>query len=232
MAGVPDEDVNRAIAKTRILRLPKQVLTTFGTTNFHYYVLTTPTYLSSEEDGEETAVREGRVIAERPRIITPYYLSCTEGFSSSARRYLDIMVEKYGPNAPGLFYSYRNEPKGLSVVSKNLELVAQEIGAEADSRGDLLTAIIGGEDELWDVSLLKFIFEMTRRSLPFNSGDFISRGLLNIDSSGLPLDARIRLEELFTMARQGEIEPGELKEELDRWGVFAEYEDRFFSLFR
>jgi hypothetical protein len=56
--------------------------------------------------------------------------------------------------------------------------------------------------------------------------------LLNVDSSGVPGDARRRFEELFRLAERGEIEPRLLKEELDRWGVFAEYEDRFLALFK
>jgi hypothetical protein len=59
-----------------------------------------------------------------------------------------------------------------------------------------------------------------------------SKGLLDIDSSGVPAEARVRIEELFKLASKGEIEPGELKEELDRWGLFEEYEDRFFTFFK
>ena len=32
--------------------------------------------------------------------------------------------------------------------------------------------------------------------------------------------------------RRHELEPNELKKELDRWGLFEEYEDRFFTLFK
>jgi hypothetical protein len=57
------------------------------------------------------------------------------------------------------------------------------------------------------------------------------RGLLNIDPSGLPSDARIHIEKLFHLVEKGEMEPADLKTELDRWNVFEEYQDRFFSLF-
>ncbi len=57
------------------------------------------------------------------------------------------------------------------------------------------------------------------------------RGLLNMDSSGLPLDARMRIEDMFRQVSRGECEPGTLKEELDRWRVFDEYQDRFLALF-
>jgi hypothetical protein len=53
-----------------------------------------------------------------------------------------------------------------------------------------------------------------------------------VDSSGVPADARVRIEELFRKVITGQIEPSELKEELDRWNLFEEYEDRFFTLFK
>ena len=59
-----------------------------------------------------------------------------------------------------------------------------------------------------------------------------ARGLLDVDSSGVPRDARVRIEELFRMVKRGEREPYELKNELDRWSLFVEYEDRFLAIFR
>jgi uncharacterized protein len=45
-------------------------------------------------------------------------------------------------------------------------------------------------------------------------------------------DSQRRVEELFTQARADRSKAFELKRELDRLGVFAEYEDRFLDLFR
>ena len=59
-----------------------------------------------------------------------------------------------------------------------------------------------------------------------------TRGLLDVDTRGIPVDARVRIEELFRKVSRGEIEPGKLKEEIDRWGLFDEYEDRFFNIFK
>ena len=58
-----------------------------------------------------------------------------------------------------------------------------------------------------------------------------SRGLLNIDSGGIPIDARVRIDELFRKVSRGELDPSDLKEELDHWGLFEDYEDRFFNIF-
>ena len=37
---------------------------------------------------------------------------------------------------------------------------------------------------------------------------------------------------LFAGVALGDVNPTELKHELDRWGVFKEYEDRFLDMFR
>ena len=228
---VDDDRIKYTIEHTEILRLPKQTLATFGTTNIYYYLVTEPAYPELVRDTTETVVREGRVIAEKPRIVTPYYLSRLEGFSPDARRYFDILFRAHGPDTPGLFYTYKNEPKELNIVSDSLPSVVDKLNAEIDKRGDPLTSIIRGEDELWDVSLLKFIYEMTRSSLPNNLTQMGTRGLLDIDSRGVPTDARVRIEELFRRVSQGEVEPRELKDELNRWNLFDEYEDRFFAIF-
>jgi len=229
---IDDDRIKYAVKHTEILRTPKQSLATFGTTNIYYYLVTEPAYSELVKNVTETVVREGRVIAERPRIVTPYYLSRLEGFSSEARGYFEALIRTHGPDAPGLFYTYKNEPKELTIVSDNLLSVVNKLNEEIDKRGDPLTSIIRGEDELWDVSLMKFIYEMTRSSLRNNLLQMGSRGLLDIDASGIPIDARVRIDELFRKVSKGEREPHELKAELDRWSLFEAYEDRFFNLFK
>jgi hypothetical protein len=227
-----DERIEQAAIHTEILRAPKQSLSTFGTTNIHYYLLTEPAYSEVAGGSDETVVREGRVIAERPRIVTPYYLSQLEGFSWEARRYLDALVKAYGHDAPGLFYTYRNEPKGLNIVADHWRAVLARLNADIDRRGEPLTAVIRGEDALWDVSVLKFIYEVARTSFPRNLSQMGARGLLEMDAHGVPMDARLRIEEMFRQALKGDFDPAELKKELDRWNLFADYQDRFFAIFR
>ena len=229
---IDDQKMREAVGHTEILRVPKQSLTTFGTTNIYYYLVTEPAYAELMPNTKETVVREGRVIAEKPRIVTPYYLSSLEGFSDDAHRYFDHLIQTYGQNVPGLLYAYRNEPKEMNIVSDNLLAVVAKLNEGIDKRGDPLTTIIKGMDEMWDVALIKFIFEMTQRSVGDNARQMSARGLMTMDAKGIPADARARIEGLFIQAAAGDIEPGSLKDELDRWNIFPEYEDRFLSLFR
>ncbi len=227
-----DDRIRFAITNTEILRLPKQSLATFGTTNIHYYLVTEPVYSEFVKQIAETVIREGRVITEKPRIVTPYYLSRLEGFSPEAKKYFDMLFSTYGADAPGLFYTYRNEPKELTIVSNDLPSVVNKLNAEIDKAGDPLASIIKGEDQLWDISLLKFIYELTRSSLRNNITQMKNRGLLDIDSRGIPVDVRVRIEELFSKVLKDEAEPQELRDELYRWDLFEEYQDRFLAIFR
>ncbi|MFC1963186.1 hypothetical protein ACFLVL_00985 [Chloroflexota bacterium] len=230
-----DEKIKYAIKHTEVLRSPKQTLSAFGATNIYYYLVTEPSYIELvEEDREtkETVVREGRVIAERPRVVTPSYLINIDGFSEPARRYMEMAIREHGPHTPGLFYSYKNEPGELTIASSDLHSVVHKLIEKLDKEESSLTTIIRGVDDLWDVSLLKFIFEMTRSSLGSNIFEMGRKGLLDIDQGGVPRDARMAIEQLFDQVMRGDLDPSDLKLELDRWCLFAEYEDRFLRLFK
>jgi hypothetical protein len=227
-----DDRIEYAARHTEILRHPRQHLATFGITNIYYYLVTEPAYAEMVSDTNETVIREGRVIADRPKIVTPYYLSRLEGFSFDARKYFEMLIRMHGADAPGLFYTYKNEPKGLNIVSEKWSAVVERLNDEIDRKGDPLASIIKGQDDLWDVSLLKFIYEITSRSLPSNISQLGSRGLLGMSHGGIPVGARQRIEELFGQVARGEGTAYELEQELNRWGVFEEYQDRFFSLVR
>ena len=227
------ERIRRAVGQTQIIRPPEQLLATFGQTNIHYYLLTEPVYAELEPAAApETVLREGRVIAERPRLVTPLYMKKLEGFGADAERYFEMMMQRHGPNAPGLLYTYKNEPKDLSILSDSLPVVADRINTEINNRGEKTATIIRGLDEMWDVSLFKFIYELTERSIGQNVSELKRHGLLGVDDRGLPVEARMRIEQMFWDAGRGELDPGALKAELDRWGLFDEYQDRFLDLFR
>ncbi|MBI2858301.1 MAG: hypothetical protein HYX90_04415 [Chloroflexi bacterium] len=79
---------------------------------------------------------------------------------------------------------------------------------------------------------MKLVHDVARNSLQKNVSDFFSRGLLKLDNRGVPQDARSIIEDLFARVGRGDCQPADLKAELDGWGLFEEYQDRFFRLFR
>jgi len=219
-----DERIQYAIEHTEVVRSPQQSLATFGTTNIYYYLVT-------ELAEWVNVVREGRVIAARPKIVTPSYLINLEGFSLQARRFIEMMAER-DPHEPGIVYTYKNEPGEMNVVSESVGAIVDKINRQIDSQRDPLTAIIKGIEELWDVSLLKFTYELTRSSVSSNVAELERSGLLYIDAAGVPRDARNHIEELFEKTKRDPFWATELVAELRRWSLFYEYQDRFLSLFR
>ena len=223
-----------AIASTRVVRPPQQGLATFGSTSVRYYLVTDPSYrsLDAPQDGhEESVVREGVVRAERPRVVTPYYLLRHEGFGDNAGRYLQRLAEEIGPDHPGLMYHYKNEGAETAVVSGTVEEVTRRIVERLDKEHKPLEAVITGSDDLWDLSLMKFIYEFTTRSAQANVSEMRANGLLRTEG-GVPMDARLGIERMLEEARRGQRDPRDVHREIERWGLFDEYQDRFFALFR
>ena len=228
-----EKDLIKAVQKTRVARKPLQHLATFGTTIINYYVITEPIYSDIDELKKETVVRTGRVNSGKPEIVTPTYALNLKGFSSEAYKYLEFISNKFGVNSPGVLYQYKNEPGKINILNGSVEEVSNNIIKELNTKKDKLTAVIVGVDELWDVSLLKFIHDFTSESLVSNVNEFNSMGLLQPQGQfgGVPKAAVQRIEILFNQVEFG-ADPEILKKELDRWGLFDHYEERFLNLFK
>ncbi len=219
-----DDRIKHALEHTELIRAPQQTLATFGSSVVDYYVVT-------ELVGNVSVVRDGKVIAEKPRIVTPAYLTNVEGFSEQAKRYIAMMARER-PYESGIFYRYKNEPKGMNVVSEPIGQVVSNLRSRIEEEHNPLSTIIRGVEELWDVSLLMFIYELTTKSVHTNVAEFSNRGFLDMDASGVPQGARDYIEELFEQVGRDHSRAPELAVELNRWGLFPEYQDRFFGLFR
>jgi hypothetical protein len=167
-----------------------------------------------------------------------------EGFSSEARKAFETLASQY-PDLAGILYKFKvnKELDEMNFVSGPLLTVAENINNEIDKKGDSLCAVIKGTTGLWDVSLSKFILDMMVRSVhSAQIPDFKRRGFVGVnqigqaiiakDGHGIPVAAREEIERLFKLVKNGELEPVKLKEELDNWGLFEQYQDRFFGLFK
>jgi len=219
-----DEKIKHALQQTELIRAPRRELDTFGSSIIDYYVVT-------ELVGNLSVVRNGKVFAEKPKIVTPAYLVNVEGFSEQAKKYISMMARER-PYESGIFYRYKNEPGGMNVISEPIKQVIDNLSSQIEEQHNPLSTIIKGVEELWDVSLLMFIYELTNKSVRTNMDEFNRRGFLDIDASGVPEGARDYIEELFERASRNLSRAPELVVELNRWGIFPEYQDRFFALFR
>ena len=223
----------KAIEQTWVVRFPKQQLATFGATNIAYYVVTEPIYQEMDAIKQEGVVRTGRVISERPAVVTPTYALSLQGFSPEAYEYLRDEAMRSGPHSPGILYQFRNEAGKMDIVGGVPREIAHKIRDDLNRKKEDMSVVMVGVDELWDVALLKFIYELTSSSLAGNVQDFQSKGLLEAQPrfGGLPGAAVQQIDRLFREVEKGG-DPDSLKQELDRWGAFQIYEDRFLNLFR
>ena len=229
-----ERDWIKALERTWIVRFPKQRLATFGSTNVSYYVVTDPIYQEPDASKQEGVVRTGKVIAERPAVVTPEYALHLQGFSDEAYEYLNFLAQEYGAKSPGDLYQYRNEADKMEIVSGAPAEIARRIGADLERREEDLSVVMVGVDEFWDIALLKFIYEYTSSSIGHNVQEFQSRGLLTPQPAygGVPAAATNQIEKMFREVEHGSGNPEILKGELDRWGLFDHFEDRFLRLFR
>jgi len=241
-----EEKIKRVIEHTKIIKQPGKLLASFDSTTIHYYMLTVPMYLTFEgrSDQSETVIREGRITWQKPKVITPSYMLKVEGFSGEARKAFEMLASEDGDLAM-ILYGLRlsKDFEKMDIVSNSLDSVAKKISDDIEKRKDPYSAVIKGVDEFWDVSLSKFIQEIVSSSA-FNSQlpDLVGNSTVSMgsggvpvvtrDSTGVPLVAKKEIEILFKLFEKGEIEPLELKQELDRWEMFEQYQDRFFRYFR
>jgi len=239
-----DEQIKYAFEYTKILRRPKQLISTFGTSIIHFYVLTEPVYSEFTKGKKETVVREGKLSWYQPKLFIPNYMFQIEGFSKEAKKAFEGLANEY-PDLAGILYKFKvnKELDEMNFVSDSLLNVAQKINQQIEKKKDSLSAIIKGAAGLWDVSLLKFILDMMARSAYLSQiPDFTKKGFLgfneegqtviNKDKYGIPVIAREEIEELFILAENGKVAPVKLKEALDKWGLFPQFQDRFFRLFK
>lgn len=219
----------KVLMDTMVVKLPRQSLASFGTTVVTYNMVTRPLYeaLDGDKRKEESVLRRGTVKAERPQIVTPGYLSRTRGFGEEAEEFMRELVRRGQADDPGILYTYTNELIQTEIVASRPEEVTERISKEIDLHSRPLEAVILGVDELWDVSLMKFIFDLTNQAAATNTRDFTNTGRLAFND-GVPMDARIRIEEMFTEVQNGNVEPATLHQELEAWQLFDEYQDRFF----
>ena len=118
-----------------------------------------------------------------------------------------------------------------NIASGDVKQVAYRLKGWLDREERGMEAVIQGIDELWDVSLMKFIYDLTSASLSANLKEIHNQGLFDVER-GIPRAARERIEGLLAEARQGNVDPAAVHQEIERWGAFDEYQDKFLAIFK
>ena len=171
-----DDDIQYALEMTRVLHEPDRRIDTFGSTKFEFRLVT-----ELMDSVNKTRVRNGRIEAEKPILLTPDHLSdvAFDGFGEDAHEFLE-WVRRQGADLSFLQYGFRFAKSEVteSTVNEPLPDVCERVLDEARKSGNPLTAVIHGVDDTWEICLLKFTFEMIQKSHGINIFDFKRRGFL------------------------------------------------------
>ncbi|MEY3395271.1 MAG: hypothetical protein RL346_1507 [Verrucomicrobiota bacterium] len=174
------DDIQYAMEATRVLHEPDHRIQTFGETRFEFQLLSEP----MDQIGA-VRIRTGEVEAMKPRILRPdaYREIELEGFDQHARRRFDALVEKLkaqGRDLAFLQYGFRFRRGAVNeeLIHDSIEAVRDRVMEDIRRTGDPRRAIIEGVDDTWEISVLKFAFEMILRSHEINTFDLRRRGLI------------------------------------------------------
>ncbi|MCQ2393322.1 MAG: hypothetical protein MJ249_03455 [Kiritimatiellae bacterium] len=218
-----------AVHHTKVVRGPSRALETFGETRINYRHLA-----ELPDDPGKIRVREGRLEAHKPAIITPeaYMQDMMEGFGEQAHQYLEFLKE-HEDSVRILQYGYRLSQEAFSeqVVTDSMEAVTARVVADVVEKNDAFAAVIQGVDDPWDVSLVHFFWLQVNASAPFNVRDLEAarrREALDL----VPDVVRTEVEAAFARAEADPRLVQQLGALLQKRGVFEQYEDRFFKLVR
>ena len=173
------DDFQYAVENTRVLLAPQRRIETFGSTRFHYHLLT-----ESMDRADEVRVRAGTIHAERPTLLTPEHHArlLLENFGDKAEEFAEWLRQpgRTLPTALKYGFQFRRAAERETVVRESFESVSNRVCAEVGEKqdDDPLSAVIQGVEDAWQVCLLKFTMDLVQGSAPGNLGDLRGRGLL------------------------------------------------------
>ena len=174
------DDIQYALETTKVLREPDRRIDTFGETRFEFQLIS-----ELMDRTNEVRIRTGEVEAMRPRIIRPsaYNEVELEGFDPSARARFDKLVDKFkseGKDLSFLQYGFQLKRGQVheEIVKDSMDAVRERVLEDIRRTGNPALAIIEGVDNAWEISILKFSFEMILRSHEINAFDCKRRGLI------------------------------------------------------
>ena len=224
----PDE-LWYAAKTTRVVYAPPKMLETFGETVVRYYMLS-----ELLDEVGTVRIRQGHVMAQRPRVITPRFFmnQALVNFGEEAKTYLESFLSSQ-ENLRIIEYGlqFRKEDHSQETVQGNIDDIAEQVANDARKLTTDIAGVVIGVDDHWEVSLLQFASDLVKRSMPHNAKQMAGRGLLDL-SSGTPNAVRVEIESDFRQAGTDLDRLRALGEKLRSYGLFAEYEDRFFALYR
>ena len=216
-----------AVNNTDIVMGPSRALETFGTTRVNYHLIA-----ELDDDPHKIRIREGRLEANRPAIITPeaYMNDSLEGFGEEARKYFEFLKE-HEDSIRILQYGYclKQEAFTEQIVTDTISAVLDRVEEEVRKAGDPFSAVIKGVDNPWDVCLVKFFWMHVNNSAPVNIRELEKARTMAMNDS-ISFGEKNEVERAFARAERDPSLVRDLGHFLKARGVFEKYQDRFFKL--
>ena len=175
MSSNPDFDRWYAAKSARFLLEPSHRLETFGATLVNYHLIS-----ELDDHPGKVRVREGRLEAHQPLVITPDFSPLeTEGLGDEARAYLDFLRETE-KNLRILQYGYHLKSDNFSeqIITDRLSVVTERVKDEVIASNDKFAAVVQCVDEPWDVALVELWLREVNRSAGGNIKELQQNGKL------------------------------------------------------
>ena len=174
MSSNPDFDRWYAARRTKILVAPTHRLETFGNTLVNYHLVS-----ELDDHPGKIRVREGRLEAHQPLVLTPSALIETSGLSDDASAYLEWLRENE-ENLRILRYGYclRSDNFSEQILTGSLAVVTERVKAEVVASRDEFAAVLQGVDSPWDVALIELWRHEVGRSAGHNIRELKEKGRL------------------------------------------------------
>ena len=175
MSSNPDFDRWYAAKNARFLVEPSHRLETFGNTLVNYHLIS-----ELDDHPGKIRVREGRLEAHQPLVITPHFAEVEmDGFGDAAREYMEFLRQNE-KNLRILHYGYHLKSDNFSeqIVTDRLSVVTERVKSEVLASGDKFAAVIQGVDEPWDVALVELWLREINRSARGNIDELQKNGKL------------------------------------------------------
>src|SRR6266480_3918641 len=156
------DDFDYAIENTQVILAPERQIATFGTTSFHFYLIS-----ELMDRVDQVRVRNGKIHAERPQILTPEHFSrlLLEGFGDKAQRYVNQLRE-YARNIAVLRYGFQFRKTNVAeeTIRDSIDAVIARTKHRVKHGEEPLSCLIQSGDDAWEVCLLNFRIDMIVRS--------------------------------------------------------------------
>ena len=220
-----DDNIWHAVNQTRVVLEPDKVLETFGQTKLKYRIV-------CQSDDNLCKVHEGIVLTEKPIIMSANQFAheILNGFGQKASEYAD-WLRGHGELLKFVQYGLqiRKEEISESEIHESLESALAKV-VDVAEKDNTVNVVIQGVENMWEVSLLKFMQAYIQRSAPVNIQTFQAHQVNAQEQINREQDRYI--EDRFYEVRGNKNKINDFGRELQNFGRFHEFEDRFYALLR